>query len=216
MPHHASSGLCATRIVVLMTGVACCGAFQPSAFFGSAPPALVADPAAHRPRPPPLAPTPSMHLRETYELSRGMRQGSIKGRPSAGWGVLRDTPGPGRRRPRLQRDMSTGALPGSKKNEFILYRERWLMLAIVSALALLSDWACFAAVGGTKTWVNAFHKSPEDLIDIFLFSNVLTCFMYTDLTRRFGASTRTRMHACMHAHAVTHPRALSLRSSCHA
>ena len=60
------------------------------------------------------------------------------------------------------------------------------MLGIVSALALLSDWACFAAVGGTKTWVNAFHKSPEDLIDIFLFSNVLSCFLYTDLTRRFG------------------------------
>ena len=89
-----------------------------------------------------------MHLRETYELSRGMRQGSIKGRPSAGWGVLRDTPGPGRRRPRLQRDMSTGALPGSKKNEFILYRERWLMLAIVSALALLAPELGAAAASG--------------------------------------------------------------------
>jgi len=41
-------------------------------------------------------------------------------------------------------------------------------------------------VGGTKAWVSAFHKSPEDLIDLFLFSNVFACFLYTDLTRRFG------------------------------
>ena len=34
----------------------------------------------------------------------------------------------------------TGALPGAKIPEYVLYEERWLMLAIVSALALLSDW----------------------------------------------------------------------------
>ena len=77
-----------------------------------------------------------MHLRESYEWSRGVRQGSLESRPATGWGVLRRdmTPTAGARRHRLQREMSTGALPGSKKNEFVLYRERWLMLGIVSAL----------------------------------------------------------------------------------
>ena len=113
-------------------------------------------------------------------------------RPAAGWGLAQGErlrgAGLPRPAPSTQRDMSKnmpGALPGTGA-EYILYNERWLMLAIVSALALLSDWACFASVGGTKTWVNAFHENPEELIDTFLFANVLSCFCYTDLTRRFG------------------------------
>ena len=126
----------------------------------------------------------TMQLRDEYEWTQGLRNGKF-GKPAAGWGVVRSKTSRVRKTG-LQREMSTGALPGSKAPEYVLYQERWLMLTIVSALALLSDWACFAAVGGTKAWVSAFNKNPEDLIDIFLFSNVMTCFLYTDLTRRFG------------------------------
>jgi hypothetical protein len=132
---------------------------------------------------------PAMQLREDYEFRRSSRQGKLGVSPGRGWGVFASQPPP--RASKVARDMSQESatlsrVGAAKVPEFVLYKERWLMLGIVSFLALLSDWACFAAVGGTKTWVNAFHKSPEDLIDIFLFSNVFACFLYTDLTRRFG------------------------------
>ena len=31
-----------------------------------------------------------------------------------------------------------------------------------------------------------FHHNPEDLIDLFLFTNVASCFFFTDMTRKFG------------------------------
>jgi hypothetical protein len=134
---------------------------------------------------------PAMQLREDHEFRRNACRGTLGVSPGRGWGVFahrRPVPR-GSQAPRgmAQTESATLSRVGAAKlPEFVLYKERWLMLGIVSFLALLSDWACFAAVGGTKTWVNAFHKSPEDLIDIFLFSNVFACFLYTDLTRRFG------------------------------
>jgi hypothetical protein len=45
------------------------------------------------------------------------------------------------------------AMPGGGgPKEYKLYPERWTMLTILSVLALLSDWACFATAGGPKTW----------------------------------------------------------------
>jgi len=55
--------------------------------------------------------------------------------------------------------------------EYTLYPNRWVQLGLLSLLALLSDWACFAAVGGTKEWTNQFHHNPEELIDLFLITN---------------------------------------------
>mmetsp|Transcript_14209 Transcript_14209/g.34762 ORF Transcript_14209/g.34762 Transcript_14209/m.34762 type:complete len:604 (-) Transcript_14209:155-1966(-) len=69
---------------------------------------------------------------------------------------------------------------------YVLYNDRWIQLLIVSLLALLSDWACFATAGGPATWVRAFHESPAELIDLFLFTNVASCFFFTDVTRKFG------------------------------
>jgi hypothetical protein len=129
----------------------------------------------------------TMQLREDYEKTRSVRNAKVGTRPSLGWGVLSvAATKTGTRTSTVAVENVRGSLPGSKLPEYVLYKERWLMLGIVSLLALLSDWACFAAVGGTKAWVNAFQKEPEDLIDIFLFSNVVTCFLYTDLTKRFG------------------------------
>ncbi|EKX47104.1 hypothetical protein GUITHDRAFT_159575 [Guillardia theta CCMP2712] len=71
-------------------------------------------------------------------------------------------------------------------DDYVLYDDRWVQLGLLSLLALLSDWACFAAVGGPKTWVSSFHHNPDELIDLFLFSNVISCFLFTDVSRRFG------------------------------
>ena len=39
-------------------------------------------------------------------------------------------------------------------SKYQLYPQRWTQLIILSALALLSDWACFATAGGPNTWVS--------------------------------------------------------------
>ena len=79
----------------------------------------------------------------------------------------------------------------NREEKYVLYNERWLMMGILSLLALLSDWACFAAVGGTRTWIKCFNHNPDELIDLFLFSNVISCFLFTDVTRRFGLKNVT-------------------------
>jgi len=75
---------------------------------------------------------------------------------------------------------------GGGDEKYHLYPQRWTQLAILSLLALLSDWACFATAGGPSTWTTQFHHNPEELIDLFLFTNVLSCFFFTDITRLYG------------------------------
>jgi len=61
-----------------------------------------------------------------------------------------------------------------------------VQLAVLSLLALVSDLACFAVAAIPDTWTEAYHTNPTDLVDIFLFTNVVSCFMVTDFTRLFG------------------------------
>ncbi|KAJ1489447.1 hypothetical protein T484DRAFT_1780119 [Baffinella frigidus] len=70
-----------------------------------------------------------------------------------------------------RRSNSHGSAPAADGEEYILYQNRWVQLGLLSLLALLSDWACFAAVGGTKEWTSQFHHNPEELIDLFLITN---------------------------------------------
>lgn len=77
---------------------------------------------------------------------------------------------------------SEGNLPAPLK----LYPERWLQLAFLSVLALLSDWVCFSVAAAPETWVNTYGRSPAQLIDIFLFTNVAFCFLEPGIVRRFG------------------------------
>ena len=67
-----------------------------------------------------------------------------------------------------------------------VYRERWIQLGYLSALALLSDWICFSVAAAPTTYETYFGHSAASLIDIFLFTNVASCFIVTDVVRTFG------------------------------
>ena len=67
-----------------------------------------------------------------------------------------------------------------------LYTQRWVQLAYLSALALLSDWICFSVAAAPSVYEANFHHSAATIIDIFLFTNVGTCFLVTDIVNRFG------------------------------
>mmetsp|Transcript_53072 Transcript_53072/g.128797 ORF Transcript_53072/g.128797 Transcript_53072/m.128797 type:complete len:638 (+) Transcript_53072:3-1916(+) len=65
--------------------------------------------------------------------------------------------------------------------------QRWVQLAYLSLLALLSDWVCFSVAAAPTTFENSFPgHSASSIIDIFLFTNVLTSFLVTDIVAKFG------------------------------
>lgn len=63
---------------------------------------------------------------------------------------------------------------------------RWVQLGILSMLALLSDWTCFATVAVPSEWMTLEGHDAAELIDIFLASNVVSCFLFTDIAARLG------------------------------
>jgi len=54
--------------------------------------------------------------------------------------------------------------------------QRWIQLAYLSLLALLSDWVCFSVAAAPSTFESNFGHSAASIIDIFLFTNVATSF----------------------------------------
>ena len=68
-----------------------------------------------------------------------------------------------------------------------VYQKRWVQLAYLSLLALLSDWICFSVAAAPSTFESAYAgHSAANLIDIFLFTNVASCFLVTDTVSKFG------------------------------
>ena len=58
-----------------------------------------------------------------------------------------------------------------------VYPQRWIQLGYLSLLALLSDWICFAVAAAPSTFENAYPgHSAASLLDLFLFTNVASCF----------------------------------------
>ena len=67
------------------------------------------------------------------------------------------------------------------------YPWRWVQLFYLSTLALISDWVCFSTASIPDVFEDAYPgKSSEGLIDKFLFMNVVSCLMVTDVVARFG------------------------------
>ncbi len=64
--------------------------------------------------------------------------------------------------------------------------QRWVQLAYLSLLALLSDWVCFSVAAAPSTFETNFGHSASSIIDIFLFTNVATSFLVTDIVSKFG------------------------------
>ena len=68
-----------------------------------------------------------------------------------------------------------------------VYPQRWVQLGYLSILALLSDWICFSVAAAPETFEASFHgHSAASLIDIFLFTNVASCFLVTDIVAKIG------------------------------
>jgi len=70
-----------------------------------------------------------------------------------------------------------------------LYPQRWVQLAYLSLLALLSDWICFALAAVPSTFEKVYPgHSAAGIIDIFLYTNVVSCFIVTKAVAKFGLS----------------------------
>lgn len=67
-----------------------------------------------------------------------------------------------------------------------VYPQRWVQLGYLSMLALMSDWICFSVAAAPQTYENSFGHSAASLIDMFLFMNVASCFLVTDIVAKVG------------------------------
>jgi len=68
-----------------------------------------------------------------------------------------------------------------------VYPQRWTQLLYLSFLALLSDWICFSVAASPDGFEHAYPgASAANLIDIFLFTNVASCFLVTDVVAKVG------------------------------
>jgi len=77
-----------------------------------------------------------------------------------------------------------------------VYPQRWIQLGYLSLLALLSDWICFAVAASPSTFETAYPgHSAASIIDIFLFTNVVSCFLVTDLVAKYGLSIMIKFAA---------------------
>jgi MFS transporter, FLVCR family, MFS-domain-containing protein 7 len=57
---------------------------------------------------------------------------------------------------------------------------------MLSFLALISDWVCFSTASSPRTFEAVYNHNAEFLIDIFLYSNVFSCFFVTDTVLKLG------------------------------
>lgn len=91
-----------------------------------------------------------------------------------------------RKATRLNNDSTNGEIDYSKLKPQV-YPKRWVQLGYLSVLALLSDWICFSVAAAPSTFETAYAgHSAASLIDIFLFTNVASCFLVTDTVSKFG------------------------------
>jgi len=71
-------------------------------------------------------------------------------------------------------------------NPPVLYPQRWVQLAFLALLALISDLVCFSVSATPETWTQIFNEDAAILIDLFLFTNVFSCFLEPFLVKTFG------------------------------
>ena len=85
-----------------------------------------------------------------------------------------------RRRPLLK------AKPIAAAEKYTLYESRWAHLFMLSFLAFVSDWVCFATAANPGAFSSATGRDPAEIIDLFLLCNVASCFLFTDIAKAFG------------------------------
>ncbi|GMI01740.1 hypothetical protein TrVE_jg7188 [Triparma verrucosa] len=79
-----------------------------------------------------------------------------------------------------------------------LESHRYVNLALLSLLALLSDLVCFATSSTPGIFAETYpgHTSAS-LIDIFLFTNVASCFIVTDTVKRLGLANSIKLSSLL-------------------
>ena len=99
----------------------------------------------------------------------------------------------------IDQSLDASLLPNNGTNVTKLprvYFQRWIQLAYLSLLALLSDWVCFSLAAAPEAFEEYYEGySSASLIDLFLFVNVASCFCVTDLVSNFGMKTSLRTAA---------------------
>jgi len=81
-----------------------------------------------------------------------------------------------------------------------VFPQRWVQLAYLSVLALLSDWICFSVAATPDVFEQAFDgHSAASLIDMFLFTNVVSCFVVTDVVANIGLQRAVQAAAVLMA-----------------
>ena len=81
-----------------------------------------------------------------------------------------------------------------------VFPQRWVQLAYLSLLALLSDWICFSVAATPDVFEQAFAgHSAASLIDMFLFTNVASCFVVTDVVAKIGLQRAVQAAALLMA-----------------
>jgi FLVCR family feline leukemia virus subgroup C receptor-related protein len=79
-----------------------------------------------------------------------------------------------------------------------VYPERWTHLIYLSLLALLSDLICFSVSAAPSTFEQIYSgHSAASVIDIFLYTNVLGCFLVADVVQRFGLGSTIKAAAAL-------------------
>ena len=80
-----------------------------------------------------------------------------------------------------------------------VYPQRWIQLGYLSILALLSDWICFSVAAAPDTFEASFGNghSAASLIDMFLFMNVASCFLVTDIVAKVGLQRSIQVAAVL-------------------
>ena len=101
-------------------------------------------------------------------------------------------PPPPPRRPSLveqrRRPLALHAKPIAAADKYTLYDSRWAHLFMLSFLAFVSDWVCFATAANPGAFSSATGRDPAEIIDLFLLCNVASCFLFTDIAKAFGSN----------------------------
>jgi len=80
------------------------------------------------------------------------------------------------------------------------FPQRWVQLFYLSTLALISDWVCFSTASIPDVFERAYPgRTSEGLIDKFLFMNVISCLLVTDIVARYGLQRCTKASSLLMA-----------------
>ena len=88
--------------------------------------------------------------------------------------------------PRLPATATLAARSAAAPTEYVVYESRWAHLFMLSLLAFVSDLVCFATASDPAAFNVATGEDAAQVIDVFLFANVFSCFFFTDVSRALG------------------------------